>query len=322
MVLPKVVVSTEVLQPATDSVLKGITRSNVLLKNKQDLHGARLSPSQVQLLEEADILIVPDHALTPTLKNWYSAIKKRGGIILSLVEQDEAKTIPLKNGKPDPHIWLDPLRMANLLPVIAETVADYTPEIRDEVHANAQRAARHIRSTLVPEIKRMLKTTAGRTKTASVFAAHPSYRYFSERFAMGSISYHAGSEHHHHGARTQLKMIERIKQLKPDCIVVDAPTRKMERLASELGVPLHVLKPTRLYSSKETTPLPWLKNDYDRLIYATAKRFSDCCVFNVNNVHTQEQEAVNQGNNPFNQHEDGVVAGDNIKTFSGLCDVT
>ena len=276
MVLPKVVVSSEILQPATDSVLEGITRSSVLLKNKQDLHHARLSPSQVKLLESADILIVPDHTLTPTLKNWYDKIKKRGGIIVSLTEQTEAQTLPLSNGKPDPHLWLDPLRMANLLPVIAETVASYTPEIRDDVHANAQRAARHLRATLVPEIKRMLKTTIGRTGQANIFAAHPAYRYFTERFSLGAISYHTGIEKAKHGARSQLRMVERIKSLKPDCIIVDGPSRKMERLASELGVPLHMVKPTRLYSSKEVTPLPWLTNDYDRLIFAIAKRFSGC----------------------------------------------
>ena len=101
--------------------------------------------------------------------------------------QAEAQTLSLGNNKPDPHIWLDPLRMANLLPVIAETIASYTPEIRDEVHANAQRSARHLRATLVPEITRMLKTTIGRTGQASIFAAHPAYRYFTERFSLGAI---------------------------------------------------------------------------------------------------------------------------------------
>ena len=279
MVLPNVVVSTEVLQPAVDAVLKGITRSSVLLTNTQDLHRARLSPSQVQLLETADILIVPDRRLTPTLKNWYAKIEKRGGIILSLTEQEEAKSLIMEGGnnQADPHIWLDPLRMANLMQVVARVIGSYTPEINADLHANAQRWARHMRATLVPNITRMLKAQQGRTGTATIFAAHPAYRYFTERFALSGIRYHTSSGHKKQGARSQLRMIEYVTQLKPDCIIVDSlPNRKMEKLASDIGKPIYAIMPTKLVDSREVTPLPWFESDYDRLIYAIAKRFADC----------------------------------------------
>jgi ABC-type Zn uptake system ZnuABC Zn-binding protein ZnuA len=276
LILPRVVVSTEILQPLTDSVLHGITRSSVLLKKKQDIHHARLSPSQVAMLESADIFIVPDRSLTRTLTNWYNKIEARGGMVLALTELQEAQAMMLPNGTADPHIWLDPLRMAAILPAIAEIIARYSPEIRTSLHANAQREARHIRATLVPEITRLIKTRIGRTGSARIFAAHPAYRYFTERFALGAIAYYAGSEHAHVGAKSQLKMMETIKQVKPDCIITDGPSRRMKQLADSLAIPLYMVRPTQLYEASDVPPLPWITHDYDRLIYNIAERFSGC----------------------------------------------
>lgn len=307
-VLPNVVVSTEVLKPLVDGVLKGVRESKALFDAGQSPHSAHLKPSQIALLEAADIVIVPDKDLTPALKPWFKKLQKRGAIIVELSALDEAQALPYRAENPfmkqveedhddheaheehhhehhhdtkgmDPHFWLDPLRMANLLAPIAKAIGAYSPEIADDAAGNAQQLALHLRGTTMIELQKHLKKNARLTPKAGVIpfiTAHDAYQYFTARFGLHEAGFMAQRPEAYQGARSTKELMEKARTSFITCVIAESETMGVKRLAQLGRAQVVLLNPERLYSSKEVPPLPWFENDYDRFMFAIVDGFAKC----------------------------------------------
>lgn len=319
--IPKVVVSVAPLKPYVDAILKGITTAQSLTRPGQDPHNFTLSPSQGKMLDEAEILIIPDRGVSPLLTRlmkarpkvriielsslagadalpyaaenpWVARVKLKGG------EQDEfephdhyrhitgkpeeKKPVAVDTGPAlDPHFWLDPERMAALAAPVAQAIAQFTPSQREVLMANARTLAKHLRVDVLPPLQAMLKPSAGDdivvTKPEIPFITyHAAYQYFLARFHIEPEGAITARPDDYLGAKTLDQLLQAAKATKIRCIIGEQDTPMVRRIAALSGARIVLLSPEQLVTGEDIPPYYWIENDYDRLLYQTAKRFSEC----------------------------------------------
>lgn len=311
---PKVLVSVPVLKPYVDEIMRGQGASESLLRAGQDPHSFALAPSQARALDEADIIIVPDLGMSPFLKRqveskktlkvielralpgadplpyatenpWLTAVKEAG-------DEDEhehdkkPKRAPKPSKKPapspnDPHLWLDPERMAAIAEPLAQAMAEAAPEAREALTANARTLATHLRREVIPNLQTLLKpkdrATVELTKPEISFITyHAAYQYFMARFGIARQGEILTRPEDYLGAQTLDTLLTRAKTLRIRCIITEQEGPLVHRLAQYSGAKIITLSPEQNVTRKDVDALDWLQNDYDRLLYKTAKSFGGC----------------------------------------------
>ncbi len=311
---PKILVSVPTLAPYTDEILRGLGTSQSLLRAGQDPHSFALSPTQARALDEADIIIVPDLKMNPVLAGMIAKKKHLRVIELSalagaeplpyasenpwLERMKQQSNPPAKNNTKtkkaldthahdhapamvDPHIWLDPERMAALAPALADAIAETAPEARTLLAANAKNLALHLRNEVLPPLRAMLAATFRRTNALDqpeipFITYHAAYQYFLARFNLAHHGEITTRPEEMMGAATTATLLTGAEKIRVRCLIGEQETLLMTRIAKASGARIVLLSPEQRVDRAQVDALDWLKNDYDRLLYKTAKTFADC----------------------------------------------
>ena len=170
---------------ATTTILGDVTRNivgthaivEVLLPAGADPHAYQASSQQVAAIQEADLVIANGLLLEEGLIDVLESAEADGANVLELAGQLDP--ISLRGGSEDPHVSLDPVRMADAARLIAVELAAIQPGIdwmsRAESYA-AELAAvdERIEETLavIPKESRKLVTN------------HDALGYFADRYGL------------------------------------------------------------------------------------------------------------------------------------------
>jgi zinc/manganese transport system substrate-binding protein len=149
-------------------------------------HDFELSAQDRQRLEEADVVIangsglesgipldeldVPVWTLTAHVGDLRRPLQVEG--------EDEEGSI-------DPHVWMDPTRVATALPSLADSLADADPDHADEYRARADRYARELRS-LDREIADTVASIPPRDR--ELVTSHDSIGYLAQRYGFDVVA--------------------------------------------------------------------------------------------------------------------------------------
>lgn len=307
---PKVVVAPAPLKPYVDEILKGHGESQSLLRPGQEAHEVVLSPSQAQMLAQADVVIVPDLSMSPVLarmiaKNkrlkvieltrlqgasplpymaenpWLSAQKEKAASHDEHAHQHEEHEEHAEHAATDPHLWLDPGRMAALAPALADAIATAVPEAKSTLAANAGELAHHLAREVMPPLRDMLKrevtvTTAVGKPVIPFITYHAAYQYFLAQFGLTYQGEITQRPEESMGAKTSATMQNAASTVRIRCLIGEVETPLMKRIAANSGARIILLSPEQLPERKDVDALEWMKNDYDRFLYTTAKAFAGC----------------------------------------------
>ncbi|MES2985038.1 MAG: zinc ABC transporter substrate-binding protein [Pseudomonadota bacterium] len=310
---PKVVVTIPPLVPYTDAILGSAGDAESLLRPGQDPHSFALAPSQARMLDAADIVIIPDLDMSPFLKRvlaskpklqvielsklpgaeplpyakdnpWIAAVKKAGGdkpeaapTASKPVAVEKAPAIPVN----DPHLWLDPERMAAIAAPLAAAIADHAPEMRPTLSANAATLSAHLRGEVIPALREILQP---RERNIGVYSKpeiafityHAAYQYFLTRFGIAHQGEIMSRPEDYIGAKTLDTLLTTAKSIRLRCIIGEQSTPLVERIATYSGAKIILLSPEQNVTRAQVDALDWIHNDYDRLLYKTAKSFGEC----------------------------------------------
>lgn len=302
------VVTVPPLKPYVDEILRGITTSQSLTRPGQDAHNFGLSPTQSNMLEGADIVIIPDGGLNPLMKRLTDKLPKVRVIELSALpgaaplpyavespwlakvkeaakEKDEDDEKPLTNNKlppNDPHLWLDPERMAAIAKPLASAIGEFAPSQKRTMEDNATELAAHLRGDVLPGLQAMLVPKAGDdisyTKPEIPFITyHAGYQYFMKRFGLTSGGELMTRPEDYQGAKTLDAMLGAAKKVHIRCIFAETETTVLRRIAQLSGARIVPLSPEQIALPGETLRMnDWAKNEYDRFLQKTAQKFSEC----------------------------------------------
>ena len=60
------------------------------------------------------------------------------------------------------------------------------------------------------------------------------------------------------------------------CVIAEEDSPLVKRVAKAADAKIIILSPEQQVDENDVPPLDWVKNGYDRLLYKTAKSFSEC----------------------------------------------
>lgn len=181
----------------------------------------------------------------------------------------------------DPHFWLDPERMAAIAGPLAETIADFAPDQRRVLEQNATALAQHLRRDVTPSLRAMLHASAGddihTTKPEIPFITyHAAYQYFLARFGLTPQGQIISRPEEYLGAKSLDELLRAAKGITIRCIIGEQDTPLVRKIAVLSQARVVLISPEQLVNAHDVPPLDWVQNDYDRLLYMTAKRFGEC----------------------------------------------
>lgn len=295
--VPKVLVTVAPLKPVADALLAGITHSTVLARPGQDAHHMTLSPSQTKALADAEIIIVPDRKLSSVINQFVEKAEQRGTIVIALTELQGAEPLPYETEQPwlgstskaskqtkgltDPHLWLDPLRMAAIATPLAEGIAQHTPSLRAQLLGNARAWQRHLVMELDPELRKLLGSVEMKKRYNSrpfipFITNHSAYQYFFARYGIENHGALTLLPEDLVGARSQHTALKRAGEVTIGCLVTEQETPMVKRVATASGARIVKFNPELLPARSSVPALHYLQDDYDRLIYKAAMAFVPC----------------------------------------------
>lgn len=197
---------------------------------------------------------------------------------------DAKKDVPADDAKApphDPHVWMDPVRMAALTPAIAEAIATVAPSQRAGLMANAKLLQRHLNDELTPllrsVISRQRETSRFQSRpTLPYITSHRAYQYFFRRFGLKDYGALFMRPEDYIGAQTTKTALAHADKLAIQCVVAETPGGLVKKVAQASGARVVNLSADYFVPFGTLPALPALRNDYDKLLYVTAREFSAC----------------------------------------------
>lgn len=208
---PRVVATIKPIHSIAANVMAGIAEPELLLDAAVSEHTAQLTPSQVEAMQNADLIIVVgdnlEAFLHKALENPDIAQKK----LLEAAELPGIKTLAARSGglwEPhedegeeegaheeghdhdhggkDPHIWMDPENAKVIARELARTLAGLDSENAAKYQANVEKFTAGLDA-----LSKEISSTVSPVRDKRYIVFHDAYQYFEARFGMspaGSIT--------------------------------------------------------------------------------------------------------------------------------------
>lgn len=289
-VISKVVVIHPPIFPLVEDIMRGTGSPQLLIRSGQDTHHFQMSPSQAKMLAQADIIITVDRGLSASLAKPIQQRVAQGATLIALTELNGANTLPFRtknhfthehehnHGFIDPHIWLDPVRMASIVKQLAVKMGEAHMMHDATYRANAEKLALRLREEVDNGIRNILasKRPAPKSETLAYITYHDAYQYFEKRYNLSPQGYLAQRPEEYIGAKAMKLLMESARKTKVRCLIAESKGPMAVRFSIYTHAKIMVHSPERLYDAKDAPSAPWVRNDYDRLLAKTARVFADC----------------------------------------------
>lgn len=184
---PTIVVTTSILGDVTGNVVGDLADVEVLMPAGADPHSFEPSAQQAAELREADVVIANGLGLEAGFTETLELVQAEGTPVFAVAP--ELSPIPFsgghEHGELDPHVWMDPERMAAASLLIADEVATATGLDAGELESRALAYGDELRAVdeevqgllaPIPEDQRVLVTN------------HEALGYFAERYGFEVVA--------------------------------------------------------------------------------------------------------------------------------------
>ncbi|MEX0825580.1 MAG: metal ABC transporter substrate-binding protein [Acidimicrobiia bacterium] len=245
---PLVVATTTMLGDVAANIVGESARLEVLMPRGVDPHDYEPSSQEVALLAEADLVIANGLELEEGLEDVIAGVIDDGVRVLEVAplldplpfgEDDHADEDDHDHSL-DPHVWLDPLRMAQAARLIADELAKIDPSVdwsarADAYAAELEAADERIIAILasVPTDRRLLVTN------------HDAIGYFADRygFEVVGVVIPGGSTLGEPGSQALADLVALIDELSVPAIFADTsePGAVAAAVAAEAREPVAVV---------------------------------------------------------------------------------
>jgi len=249
---PRVVASIKPIHSIAASVMQGVGEPELLLDAAVSEHTAQLKPSQVEALQNADLILVVGDNLEAFFRKALENPEIAGKRALKLAEAPGVKTLPLREGGvweahdhgeaegdgdhdhdhageagethehehehegPDPHVWMDP---ENAKAIAAAIVAELSKQ--DPQNAATYAANEKAFDAQMDTLSQAIAAEVAPVKDKRFIVFHDAYQYFENRFglaAAGSITLNPETTP---GAKRLSEMHHRISDTGSVCVFAE-----------------------------------------------------------------------------------------------------
>ncbi|MFQ5554333.1 MAG: metal ABC transporter substrate-binding protein [Acidimicrobiia bacterium] len=238
----EIVTTTTVLGDVARNVVGNDGTVEVLVPIGVDPHEFTPSARQIAAVREADLVIANGLLLEERLADVLESIASDGANVLTL--GDLVDPLPLgedAEGALDPHVWFDPLRMADAARVIAAELDVVAPGVPWSARAESYAAELLAADAAIVEVLESIP--AGRRKLVT---NHDALGYFADRygFAVVGVVVPGGSTLSEPSSATLADLVETIARENVTVIFAEQTesVALAEAVAAEIGTDVEVVE--------------------------------------------------------------------------------
>ena len=178
------------LQAFVDYIGGDSVQTQVLLPPGSDPHTYELTPLERMRAEESNVIVMIGVGM-PFEKSIVSQVKGTNQDISIINVSEAVSLLQEEDGHGiDPHIWLSPMAVQQIVNMIAEELSRLHPIYGVQYH---ERATAFIEE--LQELDNEFSDILSRTNTTTFLISHPSWGYTAERYGLRQISiYDHGKE--------------------------------------------------------------------------------------------------------------------------------
>ena len=204
-------------------------------------HTYEPAPSVARLITEADLIIMNGLFLEEPALEMAEANKKDDAVILTLGDKTVSPeqwqfdfSFPATDGKPNPHLWPDPIMGLKYAELVRDELSRLDPANADYYSANYEAFKSRI-DELDKGIESSVQTVAEGDRRLLTY--HDSWAYFALRYGMSVIGAIQPSDFTEPSARDVAELIDQLRELEVPAIFGSEvfPSEVMEQIAKEGG---------------------------------------------------------------------------------------
>ncbi len=206
-----------------------------------DTHGLEPAPREIAVLEEADLVVHLSGGMQPAVDD----------ALAQVAPEHLVDAAGLADRGPDPHFWLDPLRLAELGHQVADELGAVDPQAAAEYAAAADRLEASLAA-----IDGEYADTLAPCRGATLLAAHEAFGYLADRYGLRQVGV-AGLDPQVEPPPSRLRLAaEAVSVSGARTIFFEqaAGSSVAEVLAGDLGLATDVLHPIERVAAGDTYP--------------------------------------------------------------------
>ena len=230
---PRVVTTVYPVSFVVERIAGDRVAADDLVPGGAEPHDVELSPGQVRTLAEADLVFFVGGGFQPAVED---AVEDIEGDAVDVLEVADVRD----EGGIDPHVWLDPLRLARIAESVTDRLVTEDPKGAGAYRANLERLRRELFG-LDNELARGLHGC----ELGEFVTAHQAFGYLAARYDLTEISL-SGLDPEAEVSPTRLAEVARIaRDLDLSVIFYEelVSPSSAETLAAEVGARTEVLSP-------------------------------------------------------------------------------
>ena len=218
------------------------------------------APSVARVISDADLIVLNGLFLEEPTLEMAMANMKSGAVLLSLGEQSVGEedwqfdyTFPQSDGKPNPHLWPDPLLALRYAELVEDQLADLDPANAAYYSDNLDEFRRRIQA-LDEAVTGAVATIPPANRKLLTY--HDSWAYFARRYGMEVIGAVQPSNFSEPSVREVALLISQIRDLGIPAVFGSEvfPSDVLETIANEAGAGSSMNWPTTTCPADQGTP--------------------------------------------------------------------
>jgi zinc transport system substrate-binding protein len=236
---PKVVASLKPIHSLVSALMQGAGTPQLLLNDTQSPHHMSLRPSQIRMLNDADLIIWIGGRLEPALSHLMEQQQDRSKVI-ELIELPDLHLLPIRDrrawhshgeeshgdhshGTPaahakmvDHHIWLSPENAIKIVLHLRASLQQLDPTNSEIYQQNSQQLVSRIE-----KLDARIQTDLAQVKHLPYIVFHDAYQYFEAHFGLDAVGSVSIDPDQLSGARHVLRLRDTIRRTGARCIFTE-----------------------------------------------------------------------------------------------------
>jgi zinc transport system substrate-binding protein len=231
---PNVVVSIKPVHSLVAGIMQGVDEPSLLVRGNQSPHNFSLRPSDMRMLQQADLVVWVGPDVETSLANLFEN-NRLSGVVAVLTEIDSINLLQPRNDMEwearqqkqlmesdhghihhrsiDSHIWLSPEIARQIVAHITDQLCEMDGRNAENYRQNSQRLRERLN-----QLDNELNSRLAPIKDRPYIVFHDAYHYFENHYGLNAVGSVSISPERQPGARHIHHLKDKIKRLQAYCV--------------------------------------------------------------------------------------------------------
>lgn len=246
-----IVVDIAPIHDLVKQLTAGLVVPERLLAAKQSPHHLQFAPSQITKIAKAKVIIIVGDDFIPELDQAIGNMGKNAQVI-KLLKLPDITYLPyrnledaaghLHNHEPiDPHFWLDPILMKQVMKALAAALSPYFPKDQELFKDNLKHVMDSL-DALQAQISKKLADIPN-PNAAPFTAYHDAYQYFEARYKIVPVMPLLRTPISAVGSKSQLTRLQDLARMNLRCVLTEENVPLVVRVAEATHADIMLINP-------------------------------------------------------------------------------